>query len=57
MTHRIYAVAVDGYSTVFFEAASMGKARAKAYRAFRDAGSSWSFHTFLIMSRVWLKRE
>jgi len=51
---RAYAVKVDGYSTVQFEARSAAKARAMAYRAFCDAGGRWSFHNFLIMSRVWL---
>jgi len=54
---RTYAVKVDGYGEVHYEARSSAKARAKAYRAFCDAVGRWSFHTFLIMSRVWLVRH
>jgi hypothetical protein len=48
-----YAVEVSGFSPVYFQAASPSKARAMAYRAFCDAYARWSFHKFLIHSRVW----
>jgi hypothetical protein len=49
---RPYVVSVDGYGDAEFRATSPGKARAMAYRAFCDAITRWSFHQFLLASRV-----
>jgi hypothetical protein len=49
---RTFAVSVYGYGEAHYTATSAGKARAMAYRAFCDAIARWSFHQFLLASRV-----
>jgi hypothetical protein len=49
---RTFVVDVDGYGDAEFMAASPGKARYMAYRAFCDSIARWSFHQFLTQSRV-----
>lgn len=49
---RAFVVNVYGYGDTRYTAASAGKARAMAYRAFCDAIGRKPFHWFLINSRV-----
>lgn len=50
---KAFKVSVSGYSDEVFRAPSPAKARYRAYRAFCEARPGWSFHEFLISSRVW----